>query len=514
MENKYIYTTESHGLDKESYCEPCIIVIFGASGDLTKRKLMPALFNLYRNGFLADGSKILGSARAFNDHESFRQHMKESIDEFGSNNEKNDPDWEDFSKLLYFLNTDVTDPASYKILRKEIEEHEKEGYSCGNRLFYFAMPPELYDDIVTNLAACGLNKPANSDSWTRIVVEKPFGEDLKSAQDLDSLIAKYFTEKQVYRIDHYLGKETVQNLLAFRFGNSIFEPLWNRNYINNVQITAAETVGVETRAGYYEKAGALRDMVQNHINQLLTLIAMEPPVNFDADVVRDEKVQVLRAIQPMTPSEVNRKTVRGQYDEGEINGKPVKRYKDENGVNPDSTTETFVAMKVNIQNWRWAGVPFYIRTGKRLKKRTTDITLVFRRTPHMIFRKRGTDEHIANILSIRIQPDEGISLFINAKKPGAGMVLTPVEMDFDYFTTFHTEISNAYERLLRDCLSGDQTLYSRRDSVEMSWALIAPILETWKRNGKEGLCKYESGSWGPKEADDLLTQDGKQWINY
>lgn len=514
MENKYIYSTENAGLEKERYSDPCIMVIFGASGDLTKRKLMPALFNLYRNGFLAEGSKILGSARAFNDHENFRQHMKESIEEFGSKDEKNDPDWEDFSKLLYFHNTDVTDPASYGILKKEIEEHEKEGFSCGNRLFYFAMPPELYDDIVINLAKCGLNKPANRDSWTRIIVEKPFGRDLESAQELDSLIAKYFTEKQVYRIDHYLGKETVQNLLAFRFGNSIFEPLWNRNYINNVQITAAETVGVETRAGYYESAGALRDMVQNHIMQLLSLIAMEPPVNFEADVVRDEKVQVLKAIQPMTPSEVNRKTIRGQYDEGVMDEKKVKKYTEEDGVNPDSTTETFAAMKLNIQNWRWAGVPFYIRTGKRLKKRTTDITLVFRRTPHMIFRKRGTDEHIANILSIRIQPDEGISFFINAKKPGSGMVLTPVKMDFDYCSTFHTEISNAYERLLRDCLSGDQTLYSRRDSVETSWAIMNPILETWKKNGKEGLYKYESGSRGPKEADNLLKTDEKFWINY
>lgn len=513
MDNKNTEVLESLGLESERYCEPCIIVVFGASGDLTRRKLMPALFNLFRHGFLVEGSLILGSSRSIDNDERFRDEMRKAIEEFGTQDEKNDPDWNDFAKMLYYVNANVKDAESYSKLKQQIEEHEKSGNSCGNRLFYLAMPPEFFEDIAVNLSKVGLNKPANSDSWTRIIIEKPFGKDLESALKLDSVILKYFSENQIYRIDHYLGKETVQNLLAFRFGNSIFEPIWNRNYINNVQITAAETVGVENRADYYDKAGALRDMVQNHMMQLLSLIAMEPPVNFEADIVRDEKVQVFRAIEPLTQHEIRNNIIRAQYSEGEIEGIKKPAYTKEEGVNPDSTTETFIAMKLMVRNWRWADVPFYIRTGKRMTKQQTDITLVFRRTPHLIFRRKGTDEHIANILSIRIQPDEGISFFINAKKPGAGMQLTPVQMDFDYGSSFHTVLSNAYERLLRDCLSGDQTLYSRKDSVEASWAIITPILEMWKEMGSKRLFKYPAGSMGPYEAVELLKFDGKKWIN-
>lgn len=514
MDKKIIDTSDTLGLESERHCEPCIIVIFGATGDLTRRKLMPALFNLYSEGFLAEGSMILGSSRSIDNDEQFRGEMRKAIEEFGTNDDKNDPYWSDFEKILYYINIDVRDSDAFNILREKIFEHEKSGNTCGNRLFYFAMPPQFFDDIAVNLSKAGLNKPANEDSWSRIIIEKPFGTDLESARHLNSVILKHFKEKQVYRIDHYLGKETVQNLLAFRFGNSIFEPIWNRNYINNVQITAAETVGVENRADYYDKAGALRDMVQNHIFQLLSLIAMEPPVNFEADIVRDEKVQVFKAIEPMNANEIKRNIVRAQYETGEIDGMKKISYQQEEGVSSNSTTETFVAMKLYVRNWRWADVPFYIRTGKRLAKHRTDITLVFRRTPHLIFRRKGTDEHIANILSIRIQPDEGISFFFNAKKPGSGMQLTPVEMDFDYSSTFHTLLSNAYERLLRDCLSGDQTLYSRKDAVEASWSIISPVLEMWKEIGNEHIFKYPSGSWGPEEADDLLKRDGKKWINY
>ncbi|RPI19155.1 MAG: glucose-6-phosphate dehydrogenase [Ignavibacteriae bacterium] len=514
MEKNYIHSTETLGLESERHCDPCIVVIFGATGDLTRRKLMPALYNLYRNGFLAEGSIILGSSRTEYNDEQFREEMRKAIDEFGTDDEKNDPGWDDFAKVLFYISTDVRDSSAYGQLKQKIEEHERSGQSCGNRLFYFAMPPEFFDDIAINLSKVKLNNPANEDSWTRVIIEKPFGEDLESANHLNSLFLKLFSEKQIYRIDHYLGKETVQNLLAFRFGNSIFEPIWNRNYISNVQITAAETVGLENRADYYDRTGALRDMVQNHILQLLSLIAMEPPVNFEADIVRDEKVQVFRAIEPMSRNEIKENVIRGQYTEGVINGNNKASYANEKGVAPNSTTETYAAMKLLVRNWRWADVPFYIRTGKRLEKRLTDITLVFRRTPHLIFRKRGTDEHIANILSIRIQPDEGISFFINAKKPGAGMQLTPVEMDFNYSSTFHTRLSNAYERLLRDCLSGDQTLYSRKDAVEATWSIITPILNTWKEMGSENLYKYPSGSWGPEEANVLVKKDGKKWINY
>ena len=511
IEDNQYFNPAHEGLETEKLCDPSILVIFGASGNLTRAKLMPALFNLYTKGYLPEGSKIVGLSRSFRDHYHFRDEMKKAIKAFGSEDQKSRLDWDEFSKLLYYIKADFNNEKSFEKLKNEIIKLEESGETCGNRLLYLATPPQFFNIIIDNLGKQGMNHPVNDGSWTRIIVEKPFGNDLESAQKLDKKIGKVFKEKQIYRIDHYLGKETVQNLLVFRFGNSIFEPIWNRNYIDHVQITAAETLGIENRADYYDKAGALRDMVPNHLFQLLAMIAMEPPVTFEADIVRDEKVQVFHAIPPITEEEADLFTARGQYTNGIIDGKKVNSYLEEKNVPKDSTTETFAALKLNIQNWRWAGVPFYIRTGKRMPKFVTDITLYFKKTPHMIFRMMGKDVPDSNILSIQIQPDESITLSFSAKVPGAGMKIKPVVMDFDYYSAFGTKPSNAYERLIRDCLSGDQTLYSRRDAVEAAWAIIDNILNRWGNEKKKPISKYDAGSWGPKEADELLEKDGRKW---
>jgi len=496
------------GLETERTSEPSLIIIFGASGNLTKRKLMPALFNLFSNGFIPEGSKIAGVSRSFSDDNNFRDSMKEAIKAAGINTGKND-----FYELLYHINSEFQDKNSYNNLKKEIERLEKSSKTCGNRLYYLATPPEFFSTIIENLGNIGMHRPKSEACWTRIVIEKPFGHDLESAKKLNIQIGHTFKENQIYRIDHYLGKETVQNLLVFRFGNSIFEPIWNRNYIDHIQITSAETIGIEGRANYYDKAGALRDMVPNHMFQLLALIAMEPPVTFEADVVREEKAQVLKAIQPLTGDDIHNSIIRGQYGSGMINGKNVPAYNNEKGVPADTKTETYTALKFFIQNWRWAGVPFYIRTGKRMPRFVTDINLFFRKTPHMIFRMMSHDFKDNNVLSIQIQPDESITLRFNAKEPGTGMILKPVIMDFDYNTAFGTAPSNAYERLLRDCLSGDQTLYMRRDNIEEAWAIIDKVLKEWENNKSTSVPVYESGSWGPKEADELLEKDGRKWKN-
>lgn len=511
IEENNNYNPTHKGLETERFSDPSIIVIFGASGNLTRSKLMPALFKLYTNGYIPEGSKIAGLSRTYKDHYHFRDEMKKAIQQYGSEDQKSGLDWDEFSKLLHYIKADFSKEESFEKLKVEITELESTGETCGNRLFYLATPPGFFNTIIDSLGKHGLNHPKNDGCWTRIIVEKPFGHDLESAQKLDKKIGRVFKEKQIYRIDHYLGKETVQNLLVFRFGNSIFEPIWNRNYIDHVQITAAETLGIENRADYYDKAGALRDMVPNHLFQLLSLIAMEPPVTFEADIVRDEKVQVFHAIPPITEEEAKTFTVRGQYAKGIIDGKKVKSYLNENKVPQDSNTETFAALKLYIQNWRWAGVPFYIRTGKRLPKFVTDITLVFKKTPHMIFRMMGKDVPDSNILSIQIQPDESITLNFSAKVPGAGMKIKPVVMDFDYVSAFGTKQSKAYERLIRDCLSGDQTLYSRRDAVEAAWAIIENILNNWGNVKEKDISKYDAGSWGPKEADTLLERDGRKW---
>jgi glucose-6-phosphate 1-dehydrogenase len=498
------------GLETERICEPCIITIFGASGSLTKRKLMPALFSLYIKGNIPEGSKIIGLSRAYKDHNDFREAMKEDINEIFKDTDIPSDSGEKFFSELFYLNANFSDGNSYRQLKDELETLEKNGGSCGNRLFYFATPPEVFETIIDNLHEQGLNRPVSDNCWTRIVIEKPFGRDLESAQKLNKKIGRVFREKQIYRIDHYLGKETVQNLLVFRFGNSIFEPIWNRNYIDHVQITAAETIGIENRAAYYNNAGALRDMVPNHLFQLLALIAMEPPVTFEADIVRDEKVQVFHAIQPIKADEIEKFVVKAQYSSGKIEGEHVKAYIDEKGVPGDSNTETYAALKLFVQNWRWAGVPFYIRTGKRMPKFVTDITLFFKKTPHMIFRMLAKDVHDTNILSIQIQPDETITLSFNAKLPGSGMNIKPVIMDFDYYSAFGTKLSNAYEKLLQDCLTGDQTLYSRRDGVEAAWAIIDNILKHWE-SANSGIPLYHAGSWGSKESDELMQRDGRRW---
>lgn len=506
MEFNLKYNPEHPGLETEKACDPAVIVIFGASGNLTKSKLMPALYNLGKQGFLDGGTKILGLSRSYNNDQDFRDSMKASIKESGSVE-----NYDVFLESLFSLKADFNNELSYDKLKTSLAKIEQDGSTCGNRLFYLATPPEYFDIIIDNLAKQELNRPSDEGCWTRIVVEKPFGHDLSSAQKLNKKINRVFREKQIYRIDHYLGKETVQNLLVFRFGNSIFEPIWNRNYIDHVQITAAETVGIGSRADYYDGAGALKDMVPSHLFQLLSLIAMEPPVTFEADIVRNEKVQVFHAIEQLKSEDIKKNTVRAQYTEGIINGEKVKPYLEEDGVPQSSLTETYCAIKLFIQNWRWAGVPFYIRTGKRMPKFVTDITLFFKKTPHMIFRMLAKDVQDSNILSIQIQPDESIRLSFNAKLPGAGMKIHPVIMDFDYYRAFGTKLSNAYERLLRDCLSGDQTLYSRRDAVEAAWAIIDNIISEWDYEKKKSIPLYKSGTWGPKEANELLERDGRRW---
>ncbi|HEY3250286.1 MAG TPA: glucose-6-phosphate dehydrogenase [Ignavibacteria bacterium] len=507
MEITHKFNPEHKGLETERKCDASTIIIFGASGNLTRKKLMPALYKLYVQGFIGNDTKIIGVSRTYNDDNEFREAMKKAIKE----TETDCKGWDQFSEILDHIKADTNNDESYEDLKKEIINLETNEGCGGNRLFYLATPPESFDTIIDNLGKHDLSRPKDESCWTRIIVEKPFGRNLESAQRLDKKIGRVFREKQIYRIDHYLGKETVQNLLAFRFGNSIFEPIWNRNYIDHIQITAAETIGVEDRAAYYETAGALRDMVPNHLFQLMALIAMEPPVTFEADIVRDEKVQVFHAIEPIKYEEVSKFAARGQYIEGMINNEKVPAYVNEKDVKPDSKTETYTALKLFVQNWRWAGVPIYIRTGKRMAKFVTDITLIFKKTPHMIFRTLAKDVHVSNILSIQIQPDESITLTFNAKIPGAGMQLKPVVMDFDYSSAFGTRAGNAYERLLRDCLTGDQTLYSRRDGIEAAWAVIDYVFDRWENEKNIAVPKYASGTWGPKEADELLLRDGRRW---
>ena len=477
------------------------LVIFGATGDLTKRKLLPALWSLYQGRTLPEPFSILAVARGEMTSETFRGRMREAVAAFARIQPPSEAVWERFASCLSYCAGDPKDPALYPRLGKALEGHP-------NRLFYCATPPSLYATIVTNLGGSGLAR--GRDGFTRIIIEKPFGRDLESAQELNGLIAGVFRERQVYRIDHYLGKETVQNILVLRFANGIFEPLWNREHVDHVQITVGESIGVESRGPYYEEAGALRDMVQNHMLQLLCLIAMEPPVTFDADPVRDEKNKVMRALKPIEPDAVDDSAVRGQYGPGYVGGQRVAGYRDEPGVRPDSTTETYAALKLFVQNWRWAGVPFYLRTGKRLAKRVSEIAIQFKRTPHLIFRRdaEGVDP---NVLVLRIQPDEGMSLTVEAKTPGPDLRLRPVTMDFRYGAVFGGEPPEAYERLLLDAINGDATLYARGDWVEHAWAALEPVLRRWSSDPPPKFPNYEAGSWGPPEADAFLERDGRKW---
>jgi len=490
--------------------EPCSVILFGASGDLAKRKVIPAMYDLAQHNSLGERYAIIGFARTPMTDESFRATIGEAAKTISEVGPIDPTKWNDFSSNLYYSAGEYGDLNSYAQLAKRLAEIDKEKKLGGNRLFYLSTPPEVYPDIVEQLGRAGLAKPSNPNSWVRIIIEKPFGRDLASARELNKIVLDVFEEKQVYRIDHYLGKDTVQNLLVLRFGNGIFEPLWNRNYVDHVQITAAETLGVERRGGFYETAGALRDMIQSHVLQLTSLTAVEPPASFDATAVRNEKLKVLQSIRPFNLEMVAQSVVRGQYAPGTVNGAKLAGYRDEPGVNPNSRTETFVAMKVLIDNWRWAGVPFYLRTGKRLAKRTTEIMIQFRCAPHIVFREREVEP---NRLVLNIQPDEGISVSFGAKRPGTEMSIGNVTMNFSYREAFGGASRSAYATLVNDCLRGDATLFDRGDSVEAAWSLVDPILDVWSaaRTGK--VPTYPAGTWGPKESDQLLERDDRQWYN-
>ncbi|HXH84646.1 MAG TPA: glucose-6-phosphate dehydrogenase [Candidatus Tectomicrobia bacterium] len=487
--------------------DPFALVIFGASGDLTHRKLMPALWTLYASRTLPEPFAIVSTARTPMTDDEFRGRMREAVSEFARLAIPSDAVWRRFAAALTYVPGDPNDPALYGRLSEVLARIERERGGPANRLFYCATPPSVYADIVANLGASGL--AAEDGGWRRIVVEKPFGHDLASARALNRQLVGVFREEQVYRIDHYLGKETVQNILVFRFANGIFEPLWNRNHVAEVQITVAETLGVENRGSYYEESGALRDMMQNHLLQLLCLIAMEPPVTFDAGPVRDEKNKVMEAIRPIDPAKVDEAALRAQYAAGFAGGRAVPGYRQERGVRPDSITETYAALRLLVDSWRWAGVPFYLRTGKRLAKRSSQIVIRFRRTPHMIFR-RAPEGVEPNRLIIRIQPDEGIALVVAAKTPGPELRLGPVRLDFQYGEVFGGEPPEAYERLLLDAIHGDATLYARGDWVEHAWALLDPVLAAWART-PAALPTYEAGSWGPAEAEAFIARDGGRW---
>lgn len=484
---------------------PCVVVIFGASGDLTHRKLIPALFDLHKTGLLSKQFSVLGFSRSTLTDEDFRRSAREGIEQY-SNAALPEAQWQAFAPRLHYMSGQFDDPASYEALGKRLAELDGDG----NRIFYLATPPELFHTIAAQLGNGGLNQRQHDKQFVRLVIEKPFGTDLQTARELNTSLQSVFQESQVYRIDHYLGKETVQNILAFRLANGIFEPIWNRNFVDHVQITVAETVGVERRGGYYEEIGAFRDVVENHMLQLLSIVAMEPPVVFEAEPVRDEKLKVIKALRRIPPEQTGEYTLRGQYVAGSVDSTAVASYRGEEKVAPNSWTETFVVLKIHIDNWRWAGTPFYLRHGKRMPTRSTEIAIQFKRAPQMFF--PGEERLEANVLAMRIQPDEGISLRFGAKVPGPTMQLQEVDMNFHYGTSFGdtADQSDAYERLLLDAMLGDRTLFTRADEVEQAWQWAEDILEGWRQH-PANVQFYPAGSWGPTWADAFIERDGRQW---
>ncbi len=501
--------TETTASTPGQTADPSVMVIFGASGDLTKRKLIPALYNLAREKLLSKAFAVVGISRREMSHEAFREKLTEDIKNFATHTIESNL-WDEFVKRLYYMSGDMQKPETYAGLKALLGQVDQDHGTHGNYFYYLATAPKFFAPVVEQLGAAGLVRQENGQ-WRRVIVEKPFGHDVRSAQKLNHDLRTVLEEPQVYRIDHYLGKETVQNILVFRFSNGIFEPVWNRRYIDHVQITVAESVGVESRGGYFEQSGTLRDMVPNHIFQLISLTAMEPPISFAADAVRDEQAKILRAIQPIAPEDVLTRIVRGQYGEGSSNGETATGYRSEPDVAPDSGTETYVAAKLYIDNWRWAHVPFYLRTGKRMPQRVTEIVIQFRRAPFILFRQTGVERLTRNRLVLRLQPDEGISLSFGAKIPGPVVRLGTVNMNFQYTDYFGSTPSTGYERLLYDCMLGDATLFQRADMVEAGWDVVEPILDVWKALPPRNFPNYAAGSWGPEEADRLIQADGHEW---
>lgn len=485
------------------------MVIFGASGDLAHRKLIPALYNLAVDGLLPTGFAVIGFGRKPMTDDVFRSEMKAGVAEFSRSKPINEDVWTAFSTQLHYQQGSYDDHASFDALNDRLKVIDAAHETAGNRLYYLSTPPEAYALITERIGTSSLVQNQPPAAWSRVVIEKPFGHDLQSARDLNEHVHKFFREEQIYRIDHYLGKETVQNILVFRFANGIFEPIWDRRYIDHIQITVAENIGIENRGNYYETSGVVRDIVQNHLLQVLALIAMEPPAEFNADDVRNEKLKVLKALH-LDRNNANG-LVRGQYGPGKVGGVVVNGYVQEAGVAPDSTTETYLAMKLNVDNWRWAGVPFYIRSGKRLSRRVTEIAIQFRMPPRMLFSEATRHEIEPNVLVMTIQPDEGISLKFGAKRPGSGEQVQPVVMNFNYGESFNIPAPDAYERLILDCVLGDSTLFTRADEVEAAWQLISPIVEGWKAGANSFIEQYRSGSAGPKGSDDMIQQDGRKW---
>ena len=496
------------GLRAESTPEPCVVVVFGASGDLAHRKLLPALYNLALGAQLPAAFGLVGVSKSAFTHLEFQRDMRGAVGKFSRTKPVDEEVWSDFASGLRYVSGSFDDPQTFARLKSTLEELDRTRATRGNRLYYFATPPSTFPTLLKQLDAAGLINGASDPRFTRVVIEKPFGRDLQSARALNQLVLEVLDEKQVFRIDHYLGKETVQNLLTFRFANSIWEPIWNRKYVDHVEITAGEELGIESRGRYYEEAGILRDMIQNHVLQLLCFTAMEAPVAFDADAVRDEKVKVLRAIEPMDGlEEVLRNVVVGQYAAGSVLGADVPGYQEEKDVARGSRTPTYVALKIMINSWRWYGVPFYLRSGKRMPKRATEIAVHFQRLPHSLF----GDGLQPNVLVVRVQPQEGIALRFQAKVPGERYRPRTVSMDFRYGATFGSSTPEAYERLLLDALRGDQTLFTRKDEVEAAWKIVGSILKVTESPEAPAPIPYESGTWGPRAADQLLAQDGRAW---